>query len=64
MIFCVRSFFTYFFTSHSPMVINAISIKENGIAIWNQENLQAMTDAEINSLVDEVFPPEEYGDAE
>lgn len=44
--------------------INAISIKENGIAIWNQENLQAMTDAEINSLVDEVFPPEEYGDAE
>lgn len=35
--------------------INATSIKENGIAIWNQENLQAMTDEEINSLVDEVF---------
>lgn len=40
--------------------INATSIKENGIAIWNQENLQAMTDTEILAIVNEVFPPEEY----
>lgn len=40
--------------------INATSIKENGIAIWNQENLQAMTDEEILAIVNEVFPPEEY----
>lgn len=40
--------------------INATNIKENGIDIWNQENLQAMTEADINEVVTSVFPPEEY----